>query len=344
MDSMTRRDYSSLRFGLLFIKYKLEREDAIIAKMVFLWSIHGRLLYPNSGIPSIAILNTTGKGSRCFPAVIGLRELRIVVQSSSVEADRAFQDLRDVIVRATIWSSLARADIRSKYRLSTFGSLWITITTGAMALAIGLFYGQFFGQDMHTYLPYFTASIITWTFISSVLGESSLTLVGSGNLIKSSQMPIVFHIMRMMQRNLIIVLHNAVVLAAIWPFVQWTLYPSAVLSLLGLGLLYLFLVGVSAIISIICVRYRDIPPLIQVLIQFLFFLTPIIWYPEQIHSYRGILMLNPVSYMLMIVRDPVLGRPVELQTWIIAVALAVSSLTAASVLYMRFRRRIAYWV
>ncbi len=30
-----------------------------------------------------------------------------------------------------------------------------------MALAIGLFYGQFFGQDMHSYLPYFTASFIT---------------------------------------------------------------------------------------------------------------------------------------------------------------------------------------
>jgi len=85
---------------------------------------------------------------------------------SSTDADRALRDLRDVVVRSTIWSSLANADIRSKYRLSTFGSLWITLTTGAMALAIGLFYGQFFGQDMHSYLPYFTASFITWTFIA----------------------------------------------------------------------------------------------------------------------------------------------------------------------------------
>jgi ABC-type polysaccharide/polyol phosphate export permease len=264
--------------------------------------------------------------------------------ASSIDTDRAIRDIRDVVVRATIWSSLASADIRSKYRLSTFGSLWITLTTGAMALAIGLFYGQFFGQDMHSYLPYFTANIITWTFISSVLGEASLTLVGSGNLIKSSQMPIVFHIMRMLQRNLIIILHNAVVLAAIWPFVRWSLYPSAVLSLVGLILLYLFLVGMSAIIGIICVRYRDIPPLIQVLIQFLFFLTPIIWYPEQIKSGTHLLKLNPMSYMLMIVRDPILGRPMELQTWIIAVALAAASLMAGSLMYVRFRRRIAYWV
>lgn len=213
-----------------------------------------------------------------------------------------------------------------------------------MALAIGLFYGQFFGQDMHSYLPYFTASIVTWTFISSVLSEASLTLVGAGNLIKSSQMPIVFHIMRMLQRNLIIILHNSVVLVAIWPFVRWSIYPSAVLSLVGLALLYLFLVGTSTIVGIICVRYRDIPPLIQVLIQFLFFLTPIIWYPEQIKFGAAFLKLNPLMYMLTIVRDPILGRPVEIQTWIIAVGLSAASLLLGSLMYVRFRRRIAYWV
>jgi len=267
-----------------------------------------------------------------------------MLMKSSVDTERAVRDLRDVFVRSMMWSALASADIRSKYRLSTLGSLWITMTTGAMVLAIGLFYGQFFGQDMHSYLPYFTASYVTWSFIASVFGEASTTLIGSGNLIKSSQMPIVFHIMRMMQRNLIIVLHNAVVLAAIWPFVRWSLYPSALLSLVGLVLLYLFLVGVSAMISIICVRYRDIPPLIQVLTQFLFFLTPIIWYPEQIHSGKKILALNPVSYMLIVVRDPVLGRPVEIQSWIIAIFLAAASVLAGSLMYVRFRRRIAYWV
>src|ERR1700730_16491163 len=121
---------------------------------------------------------------------------------SSTDADRALRDLRDVVARATIWSSLATADIRSKYRLSTFGSLWITMTTGAMALAIGLFYGQFFGQDIHSYLPYFTASFITWSFIASVMGEGATTLVGAGSLIKSSQMPIIFHVLRMLHRNL----------------------------------------------------------------------------------------------------------------------------------------------
>jgi ABC-type polysaccharide/polyol phosphate export permease len=264
--------------------------------------------------------------------------------ASSIDADRALRDLRDVVARSTIWSSLAYADIRLRYRLSTFGPLWISLTTGALALAIGLIYGQFFGQDMRSYLPYFTASYITWIFIASVIGEASVTFVGAGNLIKSSQVPIVFHVLRMLQRNLIVILHNAIVLVAIWPFVRWSLYPSALLTLAGMVLLYLFLVGTSVIVAIICVRYRDVPQLIQVVIQFLFFLTPIIWYPEQIQFGAEILKFNPVAYMLMIVRDPILGRPVEIQTWAVAIGLSAASLIAGSLMYVRFRRRIAFWV
>jgi ABC-type polysaccharide/polyol phosphate export permease len=36
--------------------------------------------------------------------------------------------------------------------------------------------------------------------------------------------------------------------------VRWSLDPSAALSLVGLVLLYLFLIGISAVIAIICVR------------------------------------------------------------------------------------------
>jgi ABC-type polysaccharide/polyol phosphate export permease len=48
--------------------------------------------------------------------------------------------------------------------------------------------------------------------------------------------------------------------------------------------------------------------------------------------------------MLIVVRDPILGRPVEIQTWLIAIVLAAASLVAGSLMYVRYRRRIAYWV
>jgi len=57
-----------------------------------------------------------------------------------------------------------------------------------------------------------------------------------------------------------------------------------------------------------------------------------------------ILALNPIAYMLMIVRDPVLGRPITLETWLGAILLTVVSIAVAVFMYRRFRSRIAYWV
>jgi ABC-type polysaccharide/polyol phosphate export permease len=56
------------------------------------------------------------------------------------------------------------------------------------------------------------------------------------------------------------------------------------------------------------------------------------------------LVLNPIAYMLAVVRDPILGRDVPLETWLIAIALVVASLVAGGLMYLRFRGRIAYWV
>jgi len=218
----------------------------------------------------IAILAACVKASagfstsyRIFDNRLGLaKNLRTILMVSSTDADRALRDLRDVVVRSTIWSSLANADIRSKYRLSTFGSLWITLTTGAMALAIGLFYGQFFGQDMHSYLPYFTASFITWTFIASVIGEASLTLVGPEPdqvVANADRLPHPADVTSQSHR----LLHNANRLDCDLAVRAMVALSSAVLSLVGLVLLYCYGRHVGYHFDSSACGYRDIPPLIS---------------------------------------------------------------------------------
>lgn len=257
---------------------------------------------------------------------------------------RARSDLLLAIKDAYIWNSLAVADIRSKYRLSTLGSLWITMSTGALAVAIGLLYGQFFGQEIREYLPYFAAGYIAWIFMSSIISEASTNLVEASGLIKGTSLPIVFHIMRMIQRHLIIYGHNFLVVIAIWLYFAWPLGLSTLLALYGLFTCYLFMAGLAMIIAVICVRYRDIPPLIQALTQFLFFASPIIWQPESLSYGRIILYLNPITYFLTTIRDPLLNRPLDGFAFLGATVLAIGSLALGALFYIRFRGRIAYWV
>ncbi len=258
--------------------------------------------------------------------------------------DRAWSDLQQTATNSHVWRALAFADIRSKYRFSTLGTLWITLSTGIMSVSIGLIYGQFFGQDVSTYLPYFTAGMIFWTFMASVANEATQSLIQSGTWIKGSSLPISFYIMRMLQRNFIILLHNLIILVLVWLWFRWPLTLGALMAIAGLVLVYMSLIGVSVVIAFACVRYRDIPPMIGALTQFVFFASPILWHAENLKFGRLLLTLNPITYLIEVVRDPLLGKPVSLETWLISFMLAVLSLVAAALVYARYRNRIAYWV
>lgn len=254
------------------------------------------------------------------------------------------QELLSVVTGGRAWRALAANDIRSRYRRTYIGPFWITISTGCTALAIGIIYGQFFGQAVGSYLPYFTAGIVIWSLIASVLGEATTCLIGAGSLIKASNMPVVFHVMRMIQRNFIVMLHNLLIVILLWIVLRWPVGWDALLAVPGFALLYLFMTGVSLTISIICVRYRDVSPLVTAVTQFLFFASPIIWYPEQLRFGTLILHLNPIAYFLAVTRDPLLARPMLLENWIVAVLMTVMSVGVAGLLYVRYRDRVVYWV
>lgn len=257
---------------------------------------------------------------------------------------RALHDLAGIVDRGYVWRALAFYDIRSRYRFSMLGTLWIVMSTAVTAVSVGLIYGQFFGQDIGQYLPYFTAGLIVWTFISTVLNEASGTLIAAGNLIKSTRVPITVHIMRMLHRNFLVFLHNLMILAGVWLFMAWQLHASMVAAVAGLALLYTFLGGVAVVIAFVSVRYRDIPPMVAAGTQFLFLASPIIWHQESVRFGAGILALNPIAYFLRVVRDPLLGQSVPLATWSVAMLLTVASVGLATLVYLTYRDRIAYWV
>ena len=72
--------------------------------------------------------------------------------------------------------------------------------------------------------------------------------------------------------------------------------------------------------------------------------VPIIWQPSQLKVGSFLVWLNPISHLLAVTRDPLIGRPVDLQEFAIAAAMAVVTMAAGALVYRSYRARIAYWV
>jgi len=273
----------------------------------------------------------------------GQVERYVVADQRRVTWARCLEDLAPFVTRHVTWRALAAGDIRSKYRRTMLGPWWITATNAFTALIMGMVAGRFLGADMKTYLPNFMISMTIWNFISSSLSESCFTMINAGGMIKAVNMPILIHIMRMVHRNLIIFLHNIAIIPLIWLVYPWHIGIQSLLAPLGLLIVYVATVSGSMVVSMICVRYRDVPPVMTSVLQLLFFVSPIIWVPENIKGGELFVALNPVAYLLAVTRDPIMGSSPHWMSWIGALLFTAVAAAAMGYIYTRYRSRVVYW-
>lgn len=261
-----------------------------------------------------------------------------------------WEELLSLTRNFELWSTLAWSDTKLRYRRTKIGPLWVSLSTGLTVLMVGMVYGGIFGtptgMTLGGYIAFFACGLVIWTFISSTVTESCTVFVQAGPLIKALPVPLLLHVFRMMARNLVLLGHNVLVIVILWLVTPWALSWSTLLVVPGFILLFLALVGVVLTLSVVCARFRDIQQIVGALLQLMFLLTPIIWPPEALAATRAklLLVLNPVYYLIEVVRGPLLGTPVDPKIWGVAALLALVSFYVGLVAYGRYRHRIAYWL
>ncbi len=259
-------------------------------------------------------------------------------------ASQALLDIATTLERHDVWRTLGWADIRFRYRRTTLGPFWLTLSTGIMVFAIGVLYAGLFHQDVSTYLPSLAIGMIVWNFFSTSIIEGCSVFITASGFIKSYTIPLPVHIMRLLWRNIIIFLHNFVIIIVVWAVFRWQLSPIVLLSLIGYAIMLLFVVGLVLFFSVLCTRFRDIPQIVASVLQLLFFVTPIMWSPSALGSHQALAELNPLFSFIEIVRAPLMNHAPEPKQWLIAGGCALISLIAGTAFYSRYEYRVAYWL
>jgi ABC-type polysaccharide/polyol phosphate export permease len=243
-----------------------------------------------------------------------------------------------------VWSALGWHDIRQRYRRSLLGPFWFTLSTFIMIGVLGLLYSKLLNQDIRTYLPYLGVGLVLWQFLSTSLLESANGLIGAGFLIKQIRMPLSIHICRIVWRNFSILLHSLPVVMLF--SLALGHYPSVHFLLIIPGLLLLLLTGVwmGIVLAILCLRFRDVLPIVTNLLQVAFFFTPIMWSPDLLKDRAWIAHFNPLYHLIEIVRAPMLGLPIQAESWWWAIGMVVLGFGLAQMLMKAARHKVAYWL
>jgi ABC-type polysaccharide/polyol phosphate export permease len=257
----------------------------------------------------------------------------------------AVSDLVQGLQQSWMWTTLAHQDLRLRYRGSLLGPFWQTITTGIMIGAMGFIYAELFHTPLPHYLPLLSTGLVFWMFTSGMINEGCGTFYSVQGIIQQVRLPFSLHAYRLVYRNLLVLMHNFVIVPIVLIIFPTSLEWPRLLELApALALIVVNGVWISIFLGMISARFRDIPPIIGSIIQVVFFITPIFWPADALGDRRWLAEINPIYAAIDVLRAPLLGQPTEPYSWLLLMVVTLLGSVATFAFFARFRGRIAFWV
>lgn len=259
-------------------------------------------------------------------------------------SDRGYADLRAGLSSVRLLWMFALRDIRARYRRSTLGPFWITVSMMATVLGMSFVFSTLLDQSYADYMAYLAIGLPLWAMYSSMVGEGSSALIYASSDAKLSTLPLSGYILRHHLRQLIFFAHNILPGLAIAVVLGKATVAGFLLFLCGLALAFVSVGWMGFLAALVSARFRDVPQIALNVMQVFFFLTPIIWPAEALSHKPIIIDANPFYYLVVIVRDPLLGTVPPLSVWLVTAAIGVVGWLATALVYERLFDRLTKWL
>lgn len=254
-------------------------------------------------------------------------------------------DFKEAITQNYLWRELSWNDVRARYRRSTLGPFWITLSMAVTISAMGPLYGALFNFDPSNFVPHLGLGLIFWAYMSSTITESCNTFIDAQHYLKQTKISFIVFVFRVIYRQLIVLMHNILLYPIIMLILGLGINWNILYVFPGLALVSLNLIWISILFSLFCTRYRDMLQVVNSIISLLFFVTPIIWKLEQLPEDRKYLAgWNLFSYFLDLLRSPLLGVEPRIDSWVVALYSAIIGFIFSFICFAKVKNRITYWL
>jgi len=255
---------------------------------------------------------------------------------------------RELLVNLTL------RDIRGKYKRTALGQVWSLINPIAQMATYAVVFsilltvqpkkGDPSGLDV--FALWLSCALLPWLFFSNTVTTGMGVLVTNANLINKVYFPretlVIANVLSWLFTHCfemtVLVIAVLIFGGNPLPFLPVTLFFMLVLAV--------FALGVSLLLSIANVYFRDTQHFVAILMQLWFYLTPIV-YPISIVAGKkpglvGIYRLNPIERFTEVFRNTVYdGRLPTLVNTLFLVGVSSATLVIGYWLFKRYEGRLA---
>jgi lipopolysaccharide transport system permease protein len=269
-------------------------------------------------------------------AILGIAENQL---------ERAVQDIWSGINAWRLWTLFGYNDVKMKYRRSTLGPFWASLSMAAQVLVTGFVMAYLFHLPLHRYLPYICIGLIIWSFLTTIISEGATAFISSAELILQVKRPLFVYLLQVVWRNLIVGAHTIVIFFVVAFLFALFPGPTYLLAIPGLALFVLNCVWAAGVVGILSTRFRDIPLIVTNAFMALFWLTPVVYELDQMSGpIRTLISYNPLYHVIEVFRAPLLLTAPSTTNWLVAIGSAIFGWLLLLLLFARTRKRIPFWL
>jgi len=195
---------------------------------------------------------------------------------------------------------LAWSDFRLKYHDSVLGYLWSMLSPVLMFAVFYLVFRHVLGVRIPGYMPYLAVGLVYWTFFQDCTCSGLTSFAGKAALMKSVQVrPLLVLTAAALSTVITLVVNTSLLVVGLG--LAGRLSRLSLLAFVPLAALVLLATGVSFLVALAYARFRDVAVVWPVLLQALFWLTPVTYHVTRQDLWE-ILHLNPLARCLSLLR------------------------------------------
>lgn len=202
--------------------------------------------------------------------------------------------------------SSIKTELRTRFARSKLGGAWMILHPLALVLIYALILSRLMTAKLpevstqYAYPIYILSGIIGWTLFSEILGRCLTVFIDNGNLLKKMSFPKLALPLIIIGSGLVnfalLFITMFVVFAFLGHHPFGALYWIPLLVLITLGLA----IGIGLFFGVLNVFMRDVGQVMTIVLQFWFWLTPIVYMISIVPTkYHWLMMLNPMTGVTM---------------------------------------------
>ena len=244
-------------------------------------------------------------------------------------------------------------ELKVRYKRSIFGLLWTMLNPLLLMVVYTVVFATIMKAPQRNFAIFLLSGLLPWLFFSIAVLQGLNSILTNQELIRKVRLPQAVFPLSVVGSNLVNFILSLVPLLLLMAVLRQPFTPALLFLPVAILILTVFTSGVTLLFATFTVFFRDVRHLAEVALQMLMYLSPVFYDLQMLgqfdawwfRTFRLFLRVNPLWYLLELVRDPVYyGQLPPLKVTAVAAASALVALSVGFAVFQRLAPRHIHYL